>query len=97
MSLPENTLGKHAQRQLIRCGTSVAANYRSACLAQSKAGFVSKISIAAEEADEACFWMEFVTEETLLKAEKVGSLLQEGKELTAILLASRKTAREKRG
>jgi len=95
LSLQENTLGEHIQRQLIRCGTSVAANYRSACLAHSKASFASKISIAAEEVDEACFWMEFVIDESLIKAEMISGLLQEGKELTAILLASRKTAKKK--
>jgi four helix bundle protein len=39
-------------RQLLRAGTSVAANYRAACRARSVADFVSKISIVTEEADE---------------------------------------------
>jgi four helix bundle protein len=71
----------------------VAANYRAVCIAQSKPTFVSKLSIAIEEADESCFWMEFVSDEQLLKTEQVLPLLQEGRELTAIFVSSRKTAR----
>jgi four helix bundle protein len=66
-SLPETPLGKHIRGQLIRCSTSVAANYRAACLAQSKASFIAKISIVLEEIDEAAFWLEFIIDEKLLK------------------------------
>ena len=55
VSLPESYLAHHIRKQLIRCSTSVAANYRAACLAHSKAAFASKISIVIEEADESCF------------------------------------------
>ena len=67
MALPETALGKHIQGQLIRCSTSVAANYRATCLSQSKASFVAKISIVLEEADESAFWLEFIIDERLLK------------------------------
>ena len=60
MALPSHSLGNHIRNQLIRCSTSVGANYRAACVAQSKAGFVAKLSIVVEEIDEACFWMEFI-------------------------------------
>ncbi len=93
VALPKTALGNHIKGQLIRCSTSVAANYRSVCIAQSKPTFVSKLSIAIEEADESCFWMEFVSDEQLLKTEQVLPLLQEGRELTAIFVSSRKTAR----
>lgn len=92
MALPKNALGNHVRSQLIRSGTSVAANYRAACLAQSKAGFIAKVSIVVEEVDETFFWMEFVVDEKLLSQQKASSLLQEAKELTSILIASRKTA-----
>ena len=32
MAFPETTLGKHVRGQLIKCSTSVAANYRATCL-----------------------------------------------------------------
>ena len=54
-ALPETPLGKHIQGQLIRCSTSVAANYRATCLSQSQASFIAKLSIVLEEADEAAF------------------------------------------
>ncbi|MHC4203320.1 MAG: four helix bundle protein [Planctomycetota bacterium] len=93
LALPQTALGNHIRGQLIRCSTSVAANYRSVCIAQSKPTFVSKLSITIEEADETCFWMDFVIDEKLLQKEKVLPLLQEGRELTSIFVSSRKTAR----
>jgi four helix bundle protein len=93
LALPHTALGNHIKGQLIRCSTSVAANYRAACVAQSKPHFISKLSIVIEECDESCFWMEFIVEEKLLKKQRVLSLLQEGQELTSIHMSSRKTAR----
>ncbi len=93
MALPETVLGKHVRKQLIRCSTSVASNYRAVCLAQSKASFVSKLSIVLEEADESYFWLEFIIDENLLKRKLVEPLLREAEELTAIFVSSRKSAR----
>ena len=95
LALPEVALGRHIRTQLIRCSTSVAANYRASCMAQSKADFVSKLSIVVEEVDEACFWLEFIVDEKLLDEKKVASLLNEARELTAIFVASRKTAKNR--
>ena len=92
LSLPKTTLGIHISKQLIRCSTSVAANYRAVCLAQSKASFTAKISIVLEEADESAFWLEFIIEEKLVIEKLISSLLEEAKELTAIFFTSRKTA-----
>ena len=93
LALPKTALGNHIKGQLIKCSTSAAANYRAVCIAQSKPNFVSKLSIVIEETDEACFWMQFIVDEQLLKKQRVSSLLQEGRELTSILVSSRKTAR----
>jgi four helix bundle protein len=71
----------------------VASNYRAACISQSKASFISKLSIVIEEADESYFWLEFITDENLLKNNLVELLLKEADELTAIFITSRKTAR----
>jgi four helix bundle protein len=92
LALPETALGKHIRGQLIRCSTSVAANYRATCLSQSKAGFIAKISIVLEETDESAFWLEFIMDEKLLNKNLVEPLLQEAEELTAIFAFSRKTA-----
>ena len=77
LALPDTYLGRHICGQLIRCSTSVASNYRAACIAQSKASFVSKLSVVLEEADETAFWLEFIIDENLLKKELVEPLLQE--------------------
>lgn len=90
--LPNNYLGSHIKGQLIRCSTSVAANYRATCLAQSKPSFIAKISILIEEVDETAFWLEFALDEKLVDLKKIEILLKEAKELTAIFIASRKTA-----
>ena len=94
LALPEDYLGRHIKRQLIRCSTSVAANYRAVCTAQSRAAFVAKLATVIEEADEACFWMEFIIEEKLFDSKKLTDLIKEAKELTAIFIASQNTARK---
>ena len=95
MALPKGQLGNHIAGQLIRCSTSVAANYRATLLAQSKASFIAKLSIVLEETDESAFWLEFIIDEKLLKRTLVEPLLKEANELTAIFFSSRKTARKK--
>jgi len=91
LALSQSPLGDHIRRQLIKCSTSVASNYRAACVAQSKASFVSKLSIVIEEVDESCFWLEFIIDEKLLNEKQVAPLLNEGEELTSIFISSRKT------
>ena len=95
LALPEKVLGNHIRGQLIRCSTSVAANYRAACIAQSKASFISKLSVVVED-DEACFWMGFAIDEKLINKTKVVPLLEEAQQLVAIFISSRKTARRNR-
>jgi four helix bundle protein len=95
MALPDTALGRHIQGQVIRCSTSVAANYRAACLSQSKPSFAAKLSIVLEEADESAFWLEFIIDENLLKEKMVNPLLKEAEELTAIFASSRMTASTK--
>ena len=92
-SLPNTMLGRHISGQLIRCSTSVASNYRAVCTAQSRATFISKLAIVIEEIDESYFWIEFASDEKLVKQEQIVDLLQEADELTAIFIASQNTAR----
>jgi len=92
VALPKTDLGRHISKQLIRCATSVAANYRATCIAQSKLSFIAKISIVVEEVDESNFWLELIIDENLLTKERVAPLHKESAELTSIFMASRKTA-----
>ena len=93
LALPDTPLGRHVRGQLIRCSTGAAANYRAACVAQSRAAWVAKLSIVIEEVDESCFWMEFIIDEDLLATERVAPLLAEGEELKSIFIAARHTTR----
>src|SRR6266550_1060341 len=54
-------------RQLLRCGTSVGAQYREACRARSPAEFVSKIESATQELDESIYWLELLEEAELVE------------------------------
>jgi four helix bundle protein len=93
LQLPNTILGYNIKSQLIRCSTSVAANYRATCIAQSKKSFISKVSIVIEEVDESHFWIEFIINENLLSKEICNSLLKEADELTRIFISSRKTTK----
>jgi len=87
-ALPSTPKGRAIANQLVRSGTSVAANYRAACRGRSHAEFISKIGVAEEEADEAAFWLELIIEDNLLPEKKTAPLLKEANELTAIMAAS---------
>jgi len=95
-ALPRRRTAQVIGNQLLRSATSVAANYRAACRARSQADFVHKLGIVEEEADESLFWLEMVVETNLMPEARVQDLIQEADELTAIFVASRKTAKKKR-
>jgi four helix bundle protein len=92
-SLPQNRICDILGGQLLRAGTSVGANYRSACRAKSPADFINKLKIVEEECDESLFWMELLVEAGLVKLNLLSKLLDEGNALLAITVASAKTAR----
>jgi len=91
-ALPKTREGRVIGDQLIRSGTSVGANYRSACRGRSKAEFISKLGVVEEEADESGFWMELIIETGLLKEEQVKPLLTEAEGIVAIMVSSRISA-----
>ena len=87
-SLPSTPKGRAIASQLVRSGTSVAANYRAACRGRSKAEFIAKVGIAEEEADETTLWLDLIIEDKLLPEQKIASLLKEANEVAAIMAAS---------
>src|SRR5213080_5488901 len=95
-ALPKTTAGRALSSQIVRSGTSVAANYRAACRAKSTADFIVKVGIVEEEADETLFWLELLEESELVTAAKLAALQQEANELIAITVTSIKTARRNR-
>ena len=93
-ALPKTIDGRTIGNQIIRCGTSVASNYRAACRARSRAEFIAKLGIVEEEADESVFWIEIIIESELMKKELVELLLKEANEITAMIVSSKKSARK---
>lgn len=91
-ALPQTIQGRAVASQLIRSGTSVAANYRAACRARSKPEFVAKLGVVEEEADETAFWLELIIETGLLNPRKLAPLLAEAGEIVAMMASSKKTA-----
>ena len=91
-ALLQTIQGRAVAAQLIRTGTSVAANYRAACLPRSKPEFVAKLGVVEEEADESAFWLELIFETNLLSAAKVRPLLSEAGEIAAMMASSKQTA-----
>src|SRR4029077_18541453 len=82
--LPRTMSGRAIGNQLVRCGTSIGANYRAACRSRSRAEFAGKLGIVAEEADETVYWLELLLDGKLLCQTEPSELLKEANELTAI-------------
>ena len=94
--LPKDEATRILGRQLVRSGTSLAANYRAACRARSSADFISKISVVTEEADETLFWFELLIESHLINMSVLQPLVSECEELVKIFSASLATAKANR-
>src|SRR5262245_60980728 len=71
--------------QLLRAGTSVGANYRSACHARSRADFISKMGIVEEECDESLYWMELMIDAGVVKQALLTELMKEGNEILSVV------------
>ena len=80
-------------RHLVRSATSVGANYRSALRSRGMPDFISRISIAEEEADECCYWLEIIIETGIIQKEKLQLLYDEACQITAMLTATGRTAK----
>lgn len=91
--LPPTLDGRRLGQQLIDAATSVAANYRAACRARSRAEFIAKLGIVLEESDESLFWLELMVDANIVTKMRVERLLKEADELTAIFTTSVKTAK----
>ena len=61
-------------------------------VADRKRNSLQNWGIVVEEADESGYWMELIIEGNLLSANKIGSLLDGANQITAIMVASRKSA-----
>ena len=94
--LPARNAPRTIGQQLLRCGTSVGANYRAACRARSDAEFRAKLGICEEEADEAIYWLEMIVELGYIRSALLKNLIIEANEILAIIVASIRTSRRKK-
>ena len=92
-ALPKSAEGGILGRQLLRAGTSVAANYRAACRGRSRAEFIARLGVVVEEADEAVFWLELLRDAKVFPKTRLESLLREANELLGIMSSSHRTAK----
>jgi four helix bundle protein len=77
----------------MRCGTSVAANYRAVRRARSRREFVAKLGIVIEELDESLFWLELLADIERGDPTARASLHDEANQLLSILVVTRHRAR----
>ena len=92
--LPRNMVNEVLGKQLLRSGTSMAANYRSAARAKSAADFIAKMGIVEEEADESVLWADLLEASARISSAEARPIMKEAGELTAIAVASIRTARQ---
>ena len=79
-------------KQLLRCSTSVAANFRAVCRARSDKERYAKLSICIEELDETVFWLEMLVDANLIeKDENFKSITQEAMEVLKVFSSYRKS------
>lgn len=94
-ALPRGPAARVLGDQLLRSGTSIGANYREAMRSRSKAEFIAKLGDSLKEASESEYWLELLSDESFLPVNRLQPLLEETREITAMLIASIKTARSR--
>jgi four helix bundle protein len=95
-SLPKSQTARVIGSQLVRSGTSVGANYRSALRGKSRADFIAKMGIVEEECDETLYWMQMLVEAGVMKRSRLTELMNEADQIIAIVVSSIKTARSRK-
>jgi len=95
-SLPKTTEAQVIGKQVLRCGTSIGAQYREAQHAKSDAGFISKIEGSLQELEETTYWLELITEMDMFDQAKLAPLCDETKELTAIFVTIAKKVKARK-
>lgn len=88
-NIPANRVSAWAiAKQVVRSGTSPAANYRAACIAKSEKDFLNKLKMVEEELDETLFWLQLMVDVEIFPNEKLAPLIQETNELLNIIVKS---------
>ena len=81
--------------QIVRCATSIGANYRAACRAKSDADFLNKLKIVEEETDETLYWLEILEDGNFVDSKSLDELKKETNEILSIIVASIRTVKNR--
>ena len=95
-ALPKETAAQTIGKQVLRSGTSVAANFREASRARTDAEFIAKLGIVEQELDETCLWLELLVESMIVPEKQLVDLRQEADELIRIIVAASKATKAKK-
>ncbi len=95
-ALPNTVAGRHVAGQMVRAGTSCGSNYEEACGAESRSDFVHKMSIVLKELKESRFWLRLVSRTEMLASHRIEPVLEECRQLCAIVAKSILTAKRRR-
>jgi len=93
--LPQKTSAWEISKQIMRCSTSIGANYRASCRAKSSPDFINKLKIVEEETDVTLYWLEIIEDSGLASHLRVSPIIAETNEILSIIVASLKTLRTK--
>jgi four helix bundle protein len=91
--MPRTPIGRHIALQMVRSGTSAAANYGEARGAESRGDFIHKMRIVQKELNETGIWLRILSKTSLIPPTFIVALVAENTELSKIITASVKTAR----
>ncbi len=95
-SLPRSTAAQVMGKQVLRSGTSVAANFREASRARSDAEFIAKLGIVEQELDETTLWFELLVESDIVSDSKLTELMNEADQFIRIIVTAIKTTKSNR-
>ena len=80
-------------KQVLRCGTSIGANVEEAIGGQSRADFISKLSIAYKEARETSYWLRLLKDTEYLTTSQFDSIHADAEELCRIIASIQKSTK----
>jgi len=80
-------------KQILRCGTSIGANVEEAIGGQSRADFLSKLSIAYKEARETAYWLRLLKDTDYLSLSEFENIYADAEELCRIIASIQKSTK----
>jgi four helix bundle protein len=95
ISLPNSMINRTYSGQIVRCSSSVGANYRAALRAKSNADFINKLKIVEEETDETIYFLQLLGEFNPSDISQINILIDEGTQILRMMVAAIVKARNK--